>query len=78
VRTGPYALVRHPIYTGMPLALLGTAIAIGRWRALIGFAILAAGLIYKIGVEERFMAAQFGDAYARYRAKVPALVPFIV
>lgn len=78
VRGGPYALVRHPIYTGMLLALLGTAIVIGRWRALIGFAVLTAGLIYKMGVEEKFMQAQFGEAYARYRAEVPALVPFLV
>lgn len=78
IRGGPYAWVRHPIYTGMLLALLGTAIAIGEWRALLGFAILAGGLIYKIGVEEKFMAAQFGEAYARYRAEVPALIPFLV
>jgi len=78
VRGGPYAWVRHPIYTGMLLALLGTAIAIGRWRALIGFVLLAAGLIYKIGVEEKFMRQQFGEAYARYRAEVPALIPFVV
>ena len=78
VRSGPYAWVRHPIYTGMLLALIGTAMAIGRWRALAGFALLAAGLIYKIGVEEKFMREQFGEAYARYRTEVPALIPFLV
>jgi protein-S-isoprenylcysteine O-methyltransferase Ste14 len=78
IRNGPYALVRHPIYTGMLLALFGTALVIDRWRALIGFVILAAGLLYKMRVEERFMAEQFGDAYARYRAEVPALIPFLV
>ena len=78
IRSGPYAVVRHPIYTGLLLALLGTAIAIDRWRALIGFAVLAGGLIYKIGAEERFMAEQFGGTYARYRAEVPALIPFLV
>jgi protein-S-isoprenylcysteine O-methyltransferase Ste14 len=78
IRSGPYAVVRHPIYTGMLLALLGTAIAIDRWCALIALVILTGGLIYKIGVEERLMAEQFGDAYARYRAEVPALIPFLV
>jgi len=78
IRNGPYALVRHPIYTGMLLALFGTALVIDRWRALIGFAILVAGLLYKMRVEERFMAEQFGDVYARYRAEVPALIPFLV
>ena len=78
VRGGPYALVRHPIYTGMLLALIGTAIAIGRWRALAGFALLAAGLIYKVSIEEKFMRERFGEAYARYSAEVPALIPFLL
>lgn len=78
IRSGPYALVRHPIYTGMLVALLGTAIAIGKWHALIGLAVLFCGLFIKIGIEERFMAEQFGEAYARYRAEVPALIPFLL
>jgi protein-S-isoprenylcysteine O-methyltransferase Ste14 len=78
VQSGPYALVRHPIYTGLLAALIGTAIAIDRWRALAGLALLTAGIGYKISVEERFMRDQFGEAYARYRARVKALVPFVV
>ena len=78
VESGPYALVRHPIYTGLLVALVGTAIAIDRWRALASLALLIAGIVYKIGVEERFMREQFGEAYARYRARVKALVPFVV
>lgn len=78
IRSGPYACVRHPIYTGLLLALLGTAIAIGDWRALAGVALIAVGLVRKLMVEERFMAAQFGDAYARYRHDVRALVPYVV
>jgi protein-S-isoprenylcysteine O-methyltransferase Ste14 len=77
IRSGPYAVVRHPIYTGMLLALLGTAIAIGRWRALIGLALIAAALLRKLAIEERFMRDTFGEAYARYRAEVSALVPFM-
>jgi protein-S-isoprenylcysteine O-methyltransferase Ste14 len=78
IQSGPYSLVRHPIYTGLLLALMGTTIVIGRWRALAALPLLLAGIVYKINVEERFMRAQFGDAHARYRAKVKALVPFVV
>ena len=78
VRSGPYALVRHPIYTGMLLALAGTALMVGKWRALIGLVLMVAALLRKVTVEERFMTEQFGEAYARYRAEVPALIPFLV
>ena len=77
IRSGPYGLVRHPIYSGLLLALLGTAIAIGEWRGLLGFIAIAAGFLIKIRTEERFMGETFGDAYARYRAEVPALIPFL-
>ncbi|HYA06944.1 MAG TPA: isoprenylcysteine carboxylmethyltransferase family protein [Xanthobacteraceae bacterium] len=76
IRTGPYGLVRHPIYSGLLLALLGTTIAIGEWRGLLGFVAIAAGFLIKIRTEERFMGETFGDAYAHYRAEVPALIPF--
>jgi protein-S-isoprenylcysteine O-methyltransferase Ste14 len=78
VQSGPYALVRHPIYTGLLVALIGTAVAVDRWRAVAGLTLLMTGIAYKISVEERFMREQFGDAYARYRARVKALVPFVV
>lgn len=78
IRSGPYALVRHPIYTGMLTALIGTALVIGNGRAAIGVAVLLAGLLYKLRVEERFMTEQFGEAYAQYRREVPALIPFVI
>ena len=78
VRSGPYALVRHPIYTGLLLALIGTALGVGNGRALIGLVLIVAALLRKVAIEERFMSEQFGDAYARYRAEVPALIPFVV
>ncbi|MGA7974229.1 MAG: isoprenylcysteine carboxylmethyltransferase family protein [Pseudolabrys sp.] len=78
IRSGPYAYMRHPIYTGLLLALIGTAIAIDQWQALIGVALVAAALVRKMAIEERFMHEQFGEAYANYRAKVRALVPFVV
>jgi protein-S-isoprenylcysteine O-methyltransferase Ste14 len=78
IRGGPYALVRHPIYTGLLVALIGATLTVGRWRAIVGLAFMLAALVRKLAIEERFMAEQFGDAYARYRAEVPALIPFVV
>jgi protein-S-isoprenylcysteine O-methyltransferase Ste14 len=78
IRSGPYALARHPIYTGLLLAVTGTTITIGNWRALIGLALMIAAIVRKLTVEERFMADQFGEDYARYRSNVAALIPFIL
>lgn len=75
VRSGPYKYVRHPIYTGILIAILGSVVLIGRWNALIGFALVAASFVIKLRIEERFMAEQFGDAYQLYKKEVAALVP---
>jgi protein-S-isoprenylcysteine O-methyltransferase Ste14 len=77
IRSGPYRWVRHPIYTGLLLALLGTALSIGNGRALVGLALIVVSALRKIEIEEHFLSDQFGDDYARYRAEVPALVPFV-
>ncbi len=77
-RTGPYRLVRHPIYTGILLAILGSAIAEAEPRGLVALALIIAAFLRKIAIEERFLTAQFGDAYARYRAEVPALIPALL
>ena len=77
IRSGPYAVVRHPIYTGMLLALAGTAMTIDKWRALAGLALIVIAFVRKLTIEERFMAEQFGEAYARYRAEVAMLIPYI-
>jgi protein-S-isoprenylcysteine O-methyltransferase Ste14 len=75
---GPYSFVRHPIYTGILLGLIGTALAVGEWRALLGVAIAAGAYWRKLTIEESVMRRQFGEAYARYAERVPALVPFVV
>jgi protein-S-isoprenylcysteine O-methyltransferase Ste14 len=77
IRSGPYAYVRHPIYTGILAAVLGTAIASGTVRALIGLVIIAAALVRKSHIEERFMRETFPGQYERYSAEVPALIPFL-
>lgn len=78
IRNGPYAFVRHPIYSGLLLALAGTVIFVGEWRTLIGFALVVVGLVRKLTIEERFMADEFGEDYARYRHQVAALIPFVI
>jgi protein-S-isoprenylcysteine O-methyltransferase Ste14 len=75
-RSGPYRLVRHPIYTGILLAILGNAIAVAEWRGVVALALITLAFRRKIATEEGFLTAQFGDAYARYRAEVPALIPW--
>lgn len=77
VRTGPYRWVRHPIYTGMLLALLGTVIAVDTRLGLIAFALIIASFVRKLVIEERFMTATFGTDYERYRRETARLVPFL-
>jgi protein-S-isoprenylcysteine O-methyltransferase Ste14 len=77
IRTGPYALVRHPIYTGMLLALLGGAVSHGAPRAFLGVALALVTYSWKLRKEEAVLAPQLGEEYARYRREVKALVPFL-
>ena len=78
VTSGPYAIVRHPIYTGLVLAFVGSAITLGEMRGPLAVAIVVASLWRKLRLEERWMAEQFGDDYERYRGRVRALVPFVL
>lgn len=76
VTSGPYALVRHPIYTGVLLMMIGTAIGlIPAWWLVAA----AAGTYFAMSAhaEERFMAERFPDSYPAYRARTKMLVPFI-
>ena len=72
---GPYAVARHPIYTGLLLAAVGTAMAAAEWRCLLGLALLVIVFAAKIGAEERLMLQTFPDAYPLYRQRVKALIP---
>ena len=78
VQTGPYAFVRNPIYSGIALAVLGTALVAGTIGGLVGFALVVASLWQKGRLEERFLLAEFGEAYAAYQQKVKFLIPFVV
>ena len=73
--SGPYALARHPIYTGLLAGALGTGLAIGKMRCILGFILIALALIVKMSQEERLMLQTFPDAYTAYRRRVKALIP---
>lgn len=76
--TGPYAIVRHPIYTGLLLAFAGSGLARGDWRAVLAFALVALSLWRKLRLEERWMREQFGEHYQAYSQRVRALIPFVL
>jgi|SRR5579863_2146705 len=76
VTSGPYRLVRHPIYSGILFAGVGTATALS-WKWLIAVALACVYFVYSAIVEERYLAAQFPDTYPTYRRSTWMLVPFI-
>jgi protein-S-isoprenylcysteine O-methyltransferase Ste14 len=78
IESGPYALVRHPIYTGLIAMALGTAINYGRAIGVAVFIALCGALWWKARQEERIMTRHFPDAYAAYKAHVHAIVPFLI
>jgi protein-S-isoprenylcysteine O-methyltransferase Ste14 len=75
VVTGPYKLVRHPIYTGGLLAILGSAIVAGVSSALLGFGLTLIGIWIKLQREEAALREHFGSAYEEYSQRVSAVVP---
>lgn len=75
IRTGPYRLVRHPIYSGILLAVCGTAIGYGRLPCFIGVLVIFLGLWLKSKTEEQLMIQQFGAQYLEYQRQVSALIP---
>jgi protein-S-isoprenylcysteine O-methyltransferase Ste14 len=78
IDTGPYAFVRHPIYSGLIIALVATAAAEGRLTALIGAALIILGVWLKARTEERFLLTELGpESYDAYRRRVPMLIPFL-
>jgi protein-S-isoprenylcysteine O-methyltransferase Ste14 len=78
IDTGPYELVRHPIYTGLIGAMIATGIAVGTGTALLGTALIAFGFWQKAHMEEGFLTSELGaDAYGLYRRRVPMLIPFL-
>jgi protein-S-isoprenylcysteine O-methyltransferase Ste14 len=77
ITSGPYAVVRHPIYTGILVGFLGTAIALAQVRGFIGLVLVFFGFWLKFRMEEQWMRSQFGETYATYAHRTAALVPYL-
>jgi len=77
VTSGPYRYVRHPIYSGILLAILGSALASNVYW-LIGLVALTGYFIYSARTEERLMSSSFPAAYPDYRARTKMLIPFVL
>ena len=78
VERGPYSVMRHPIYAGHLLLGLGTAIASGRLVAFAGLVSFVVGFWIKLTQEERLLLRSFPDEYPAYKARVKALIPFVL
>lgn len=77
VDTGPYGIVRHPVYAGLLLAVIATAVERGRVEGVAGMAVLVAAVSLRAKLEERFLRRDLGDEpYTAYRRRVPMLIPF--
>jgi len=75
IRTGPYARLRHPIYSGLDLAAIGTALSIDRWRCFIGICVIVLGFWVKAKREEAMLARQFGAAFEEHKQHTGFLLP---
>ena len=78
VKAGPYRYARHPIYTGLLIMCLGTALDIGHLRGWLGLLAMSIGFWIKLTQEEELLLRHFPDDYPVYRRQVKALVPFII
>jgi protein-S-isoprenylcysteine O-methyltransferase Ste14 len=76
VTSGPYRLVRHPIYSGILVAGFGTAVALN-WQWLVAVALAGVYFLYSATVEERYLTKQFPDTYPAYRSSSKMLIPFV-
>ena len=77
VQTGPYRLVRHPIYTGLLFAMLGTALATGTRASYLGVLLALIAFLIRIRIEEQLMTSQFPKQYPTYKERTRALIPFV-
>jgi protein-S-isoprenylcysteine O-methyltransferase Ste14 len=77
ITSGPYGLVRHPIYTGILAGFIGMAIAVSQVRGVVAFVLIFVVLWAKLRMEEQWMRSQFGETYATYAHHTAALVPYL-
>jgi protein-S-isoprenylcysteine O-methyltransferase Ste14 len=77
-RTGPYRFVRHPIYSGILLGLLGTAIGVGYFIIFCCVLLVLVLFVIKFRMEELFLEEEFGEEYAQFKREVKALIPYVI
>lgn len=77
ITSGPYAVIRNPIYTGVICGYLGTFISFHTWASMISFTGITIMLLIKTNREEKFLLQVFGEEYQTYIKKTNALIPFI-
>ena len=75
IRSGPYAFLRHPIYSGVLLAVAGTALAVGEWRGIVVLVVMTVNYWFKAAREDRILSGKFGDAFEEYRRRAGFLMP---
>jgi protein-S-isoprenylcysteine O-methyltransferase Ste14 len=75
IRTGPYARLRHPIYSGIVLAAIGSAVVIDQWRCVLGVCLVLIGYCIKARKEETMPTQQFGDAFREHQKHAGFLIP---
>jgi protein-S-isoprenylcysteine O-methyltransferase Ste14 len=78
IKTGPYSLARHPIYTGVLVAFVGMALARRDIASFVGVALIAVGMVRKIVIEEKLLSEHFGSEYLAYKQQVKTIIPFIL
>lgn len=77
IRSGPYARVRHPIYSGLLLAMIGTGMAIDQWRSAVALLLVLTGFYLKASIEEKMLAQEFGERFAEHQRSTGFLLPRI-
>jgi len=78
VTTGPYAIVRHPIYTSLLAILVSTLFLLTPWQwALLSLALFAAGTEIRVHTEDALLASRFGERFTEYRKHVWAYLPYV-
>ncbi|HTL99963.1 MAG TPA: isoprenylcysteine carboxylmethyltransferase family protein [Candidatus Omnitrophota bacterium] len=75
IRTGPYARIRHPIYTGILLALFGTALILGEWRGLVAVGLAVMGFWWKARREESLLRQEFGERFDEHKRRTGFFLP---
>jgi protein-S-isoprenylcysteine O-methyltransferase Ste14 len=76
--SGPYRIIRHPIYTSMLCMLLGTGFMVASWPSfLVSIVVFLVGTEIRVRIEDKLLASRFGDQFFAYRQRVAAYIPFV-